>query len=79
MKRRQGDTRAVTQVKPHEPREKVPDADTLEYVEGQGKVTALARLLEVRRGLRARHAWQGKRQRNLGDPSEPSHRAEYAN
>ena len=37
-KRRQGDTRAVTQVKPDEPRDKDPDADTLEYVEGQGKV-----------------------------------------
>jgi hypothetical protein len=37
-KRRQGDTRAVTQVKPNEPRDKGPDADTLEYVEGQGKV-----------------------------------------
>jgi hypothetical protein len=39
-KRRQGDMRAVTQVKPQEPREKAPDADTLEYVEGQGKVAA---------------------------------------
>ena len=39
-KRRQGDTWAVTQVKPQEPRDKVPDADTLEYVEGQGKVAA---------------------------------------
>ena len=68
-KRRQGDTRAVTQVKPDEPREKVPDADTLEYVEGQGKVAVTGKALEVRRGLRARHAWQGKRQRNLGDPS----------
>jgi len=37
-KRRQGDTRAVTPVKPDEPRDKGPDADTLEYVEGQGKV-----------------------------------------
>lgn len=37
-KRRQGDMRAVTQVKPEEPRDKVPDADTLEDVEGQGKV-----------------------------------------
>jgi hypothetical protein len=39
-KRRQGDTQAVTPVKPNEPREKRPDADTLEYVEGQGKVAA---------------------------------------
>ena len=39
-KRRQGDMRAVTQVKPNEPRDKDPDADTLEYVEGQGKVAA---------------------------------------
>ena len=39
-KRRQGDTRAVTYVKPNEPRDKEPDADTLEYVEGQGKVAA---------------------------------------
>jgi hypothetical protein len=39
-KRRQGDRRAVTHVKPKEPREKVPDADTLAYVEGQGKATA---------------------------------------
>jgi hypothetical protein len=37
-KRRQGDTRAVTPVKPDEPREKGPDADTLAYVDGQGKV-----------------------------------------
>jgi hypothetical protein len=37
-KRRQGDMRAVTSVKPEEPRDKGPDADTLEYVEGQGKV-----------------------------------------
>lgn len=36
-KRRQGDTRAVTQVKPHEPRDKYPDADTLEHVEGHWK------------------------------------------
>ena len=69
VKRRQGDTRAVTQVKPDEPRDKGPDADTLEYVEGQGKVAVTGKALEVRRGLRARHAWQGKRQRNLGDPS----------
>jgi hypothetical protein len=40
VKRRQGDTRAVTPVKPHEPRDKRPDADTLEHVEGQGKVAA---------------------------------------
>jgi hypothetical protein len=40
VKRRQGDTRVVTQVKPNEPRDKRPDADTLEYVEGQGKVAA---------------------------------------
>ena len=39
-KRRQGDTRAVTQVKPNEPRDKRPDADTLEYVEGQEKAAA---------------------------------------
>ena len=38
--RRQGDTRAVTPGKPQEPRDKGPDADTLEYVEGQGKVAA---------------------------------------
>jgi hypothetical protein len=37
-KRRQGDTRAVTPVKPNEPRDKGPDADTLEHVEGQEKV-----------------------------------------
>jgi hypothetical protein len=37
-KRRQGDTRAVTPVKPEEPRDKGPDADTLAYGEGQGKV-----------------------------------------
>ncbi len=43
VKRRQGDTRAVTQVKPKEPREKVPDADTLEYGEGQGKVAVLGK------------------------------------
>jgi len=39
-KRRQGDTRAVTQVKPNEPRDKGPDADTLEHVEGQEKAAA---------------------------------------
>ena len=39
-KRRQGDTRAVTQVKPKGPREKGPDADTLEHVEGQEKAAA---------------------------------------
>jgi len=36
-KRRQGDTRAVTQGKPDAPREKGPDADTLAYVAGHGK------------------------------------------
>ena len=40
VKRRQGDTRAVTQVKPNEPRDKRPDADTLEHVEGQEKAAA---------------------------------------
>ena len=40
VKRRQGDARAVMPVKPNEPRDKGPDADTLEYVEGQGKVAA---------------------------------------
>lgn len=43
VKRRQGDTWAVTQVKLNEPREKVPDADTLEYVEGQEKVAVLGK------------------------------------
>lgn len=42
-KRRQSDTWAVTQVKPHEPRDKVPDADTLEHVEGQGKVAVIGK------------------------------------
>ena len=42
-KRRQGDTRAVTYVKPNEPRDKEPDADTLEYVEGQGKVAVIGK------------------------------------
>ena len=40
VKRRQGDTRAVTQVKPNESRDNRPEADTLEYVEGQAKVAA---------------------------------------
>jgi hypothetical protein len=40
VKRRQGDPRAVTPVKPNEPRDKGPDADTLVHVEGQGKVAA---------------------------------------
>ena len=40
VKCRQGDTRAVTQVKPNEPRDKGPDADTLEYVEGHEKAAA---------------------------------------
>jgi hypothetical protein len=40
VKRRQGDTRAVTQVKPNEPRDKRPDADTLEHVEGHEKAAA---------------------------------------
>ena len=70
VKRRQGDTRAVTHVKPNEPRDKGPDADTLEYVEGHEKAAATGEgCWRVRRGLRARHAWQRKRQRNLGDPS----------
>ena len=43
LKRRQGDTRAVTQVKPNEPRDKGPDADTLEYVEGPGKVAVIGK------------------------------------
>ena len=61
-KRRQGDTRAVTQVKPKEPRDKGPEADTLEYVEGHEKAAATGEgCWRFRRGLRARHAWQRKR------------------
>lgn len=37
VKRKQGDTRAVTQVKSNEPRDNRPGADTLEYVEGHAK------------------------------------------
>jgi hypothetical protein len=70
VKRRQGDTRAVTQVKPDEPRDKRPEADTLEHVEGHEKAADNGDGgRRFRRGLRARHAWRGKRQRNLGDPS----------
>src|SRR5215831_6719539 len=70
VKRRQGDTRAVTQVKPDEPREKRPEADTREHVEGHEKAADNGEGgRRVRRGLRARHAWRGKRQRHLGDPS----------
>ena len=69
-KRRQGDTRAVTQVKPNAPREKRPEADTLEHVEGHEKAADNGEgCWRFRRGLRARHAWRGTRQRNLGDPS----------
>jgi hypothetical protein len=42
VKRRQGDTRAVTQVKPKEPRDKGPEADTLEHVEGHEKAAEMA-------------------------------------
>jgi len=70
VKRRQGDTRAVTPVKPNEPRDREPDADTLEHVEGQEKAADTGEgCRRVRRGLRARHAWRRKRPRNLGDPS----------
>jgi hypothetical protein len=80
VKRRQGDTRAVTQVKPNEPRDKGPDADTLEHVEGHEKAADNGDgCRRVRRGLRARHAWRRKRQRNLGDPSRSWRGAEYAN
>jgi len=37
VKRRQGDTQAVTQVKSNEPRDNGPEADALEYVEGHAK------------------------------------------
>src|SRR5499426_232831 len=67
VKRRQGDTRAVTQVKPNEPRDKGPEADTLEYVEGHEKAAATGEgCWRFRWGLRARYAWRRKRQRNLG-------------
>jgi hypothetical protein len=80
VKRRQGDTRAVTHVKPHEPREKRPDADTLEHVEGHEKAAAIGEgCWRVRRGLRAWHAWRGRRQRNLGDPPWSWREVEYAN
>jgi hypothetical protein len=42
VKRRQGDTRAVTQVKPDEPCDKRPEADTLEHVEGHEKAAEMA-------------------------------------
>ena len=79
VKRRQGDTRAVTQVKPNEPREKGPEADTLAYVEGHEKAAATGEgCWRFRRGLRARHAWRRKRQRNLGDPSGSCRAVAYA-
>jgi hypothetical protein len=55
VKRRQGDTRAVTHVKPDEPRDKRPEADTLEHVEGHEKAADNGDGgRRCRRGLRAR-------------------------
>lgn len=49
----------------------IKKADTLEYVEGQAKTAASGQAAGGSGGgLKARHAWQGKRQRNLGDPSQ---------
>ena len=70
VQRRQGDPRAVTHVKPDEPRDQRPEADTLEPGEGQEKAADNGEGgRKCRRGLRARHAWRGKRQRHLGEPS----------
>jgi len=80
--RRQGDTRAVTYVKPNEPREKGPDADTLEYVEGQEKAAAKGEAAGESGGVsghgtcgkgRVRGTWEIHR--GLGaEPSMPTER-----
>jgi hypothetical protein len=65
--RRQGDTRAVTPVKPNEPRDQRPDADTREHVEGHEQAADDgAGGWRFRRGLRARHAWR-RRGRRRGE------------
>jgi len=61
--------RAVTQVKLNEPREKVPDADTLEYVEGQGKVAVIGKATGSPAGSKGTARGETEALRNLGDPT----------
>jgi hypothetical protein len=68
-KRRQGDTRAVTQVKPNEPRDTSPDADTLEHVEGHGKVTVIGKATGSPAGSKGTARVETEALRNLGDPT----------
>ncbi len=68
-KRRQGDTQAVTQVKPDEPRDKYPDADTLEHVEGQGKVAVTGKATGSPAGSKGTARGEKEALRNLGDPT----------
>ena len=61
--------RAVTQVKPEEPRDKHPDADTLEHVEGQGKVAAIGKATGSPAGSKGTARVEKEAVRNLGDPA----------
>jgi hypothetical protein len=77
-KRRQSDTQAVTQVKPNEPRDRYPEADKLEYLEGHERRPRWARSPEIPAGSKGTARVDTEAREEPGRSTAVLARAEYA-